>query len=84
MSGRTLTLADLCCAIAEGHITAAVDGSVYQVNAFELRRYLNRLRPLPSLTSPTTDATPIPIEDPIASSESSTSSWSVSVQTSVA
>ena len=84
MSGRTLTLADLCCAIAEGHITAAVDGSVYQVNAFELRRYLNKRRPLPSLTSPTADSTPVSIEDPLSSSEPSTSSWLASIQTSVA
>lgn len=83
MSGRTLTLADLCCAIAEGHITAAVDGSVYQVNAFELRRYLNKRRPLPSLTSPT-DSTSMSIEDPLSSAESSPSSWLASVQTSVA
>jgi len=82
MSGRSLTLGDVCYAIAEGHIAAAVDGSVYQVNAFELRRYLNKLCSLPSLTSPTTDTTPVPIEDPLPSSESS--SWSVAVQTSVA
>ena len=84
MSGRTLTLADLCCAIAEGHITAAVEGSVYQVNAFELRRYLNKRRPLPSLTSPVADSSPTSIDDPLSSAEPSTSSWSVSVQTSVA
>ena len=45
------TLADVCSAIAEGHISVAVDDSMYQVNAFELRRYLNRLRPLPTISA---------------------------------
>ena len=82
MSGRIPTFADVCCAIAEGHITAAVDGSVYQVNAFELRRYLNKLRPLPSLTFSPSSTSPASLEDPLASVEQS--SWSVSVQSSVA
>ena len=45
------TLADVCSAIAEGHISVAIDDSMYQVNAFELRRYLNRLRPLPTIST---------------------------------
>jgi len=51
VSDRIPTLADLCCAIAEGHIAAAVEGSMYQVNAFELRRYFNKQRPLPTVSS---------------------------------
>jgi hypothetical protein len=49
MPDRIPTLADICCAIAEGHIPASVDGSVYQVNARELRRYLNQSLALPAL-----------------------------------
>lgn len=45
------TLADVCCAIAEGRLAAASDGHIYEVSAFELRRYFNKRRPLsaPSL-----------------------------------
>lgn len=45
MSDHIPTFADVCCAIAEGHITAVTDGSVYQVNVLELRRYFNRSHP---------------------------------------
>lgn len=51
MSDRIPTLADVCSAIAEGHIPVAVEGPMYQVNALELRRYFNKLRSLPSLAS---------------------------------
>jgi len=53
MADHTPTLGDLCSAIAEGHIAATIDGAMYQLNAFELRRYLNKFRslPLPSITS---------------------------------
>ena len=44
------TLADVCSAIAEGHLTATSDGQVYEVNALELRRYFNQCRSLPPLT----------------------------------
>ncbi|GAC1433555.1 MAG: hypothetical protein PVS3B3_12560 [Ktedonobacteraceae bacterium] len=77
MSDRFPTLADVCSAIAEGHIDAAVDGSMYHVNAFELRRYLNKLRPLPTVhfsVSPTQDQLPC----------SDTNDWSTAVQSSVA
>ncbi len=74
MPDRFPTLADVCSAIAEGHIDAASDGIMYQVNAFELRRYLNRLRPLPTVTF--SDQDPLPCSD--------TSDWSVAVQSSVA
>lgn len=51
MSGHIPTLADLCSAIAEGEVSAAVDGSMYRVNALELRRYINKFRPLPSIST---------------------------------
>ena len=51
MSDRIPTFADLCCAIAEGRIAATVDGSTYSVNALELRRYLNKFRSLPTISS---------------------------------
>jgi len=72
MSDHIPTLADICSAIAEGHIPVAVEGSMYQVNALELRRYLNRFRSLPTLNS----------QDP--SLCSSSDGWSVIVRTSVA
>lgn len=51
MSCHVPTFADLCSAIAEGEVSAAVDGSMYRVNALELRRYINKFRPLPSLST---------------------------------
>ena len=53
MADRTPTLGDLCSAIAEGHIAATLDGAMYQLNVFELRRYLNKFRslPLPTITT---------------------------------
>ena len=77
MPDRLPTLADVCSAIAEGHIDAAVDGSMYSVNAFELRRYLNKLRPLP-----TVNLSASPAQDPLLCSD--TSDWSTPVQSSVA
>jgi hypothetical protein len=50
MSDRNPTLADVCSAIADGHIAAVVDGAMYRVNALELRRYLNKLRSLPAVS----------------------------------
>lgn len=50
-SDHNLTFGDICRAIAEGQLPASVDGSVYHVNALELRRYLNKFRPLPSLST---------------------------------
>ncbi len=73
MSDRIPTLADVCSAIAEGHITAAIDGSVYQVNALELRRYFTEFYPLPAIS---------PTSDPVACTNSS--SWSTSTTSSVA
>ena len=75
MADRFPTLADVCSAIAEGHIDVAVDGSMYAVNAFELRRYLNKLRPLPTVTLS-------PAQDSLLCSD--TNDWSTPVQSSVA
>lgn len=47
MSDHIPTLADVCSAIAEGHLTADNDGSVYRVTALELRRYFNKRRSSP-------------------------------------
>jgi len=70
MSDRIPTLADVCCAIAEGHVPAAVDGNMYQVNAFVLRRHFTKSRPLPSVSQP--------------SSLSNSKQWPTSSRTSVA
>jgi hypothetical protein len=51
MSDRIPTLADVCSAIAEGHIPVAIEGPMYQVNALELRRYFNKLRSIPALAT---------------------------------
>ena len=58
MSDRIPTFADLCTAIAEGQLPTVLNGSSYEVNASELRRYLNSFRSLPtiSLTSPITSS----------------------------
>ncbi|HZS75598.1 MAG TPA: hypothetical protein VFA41_03215 [Ktedonobacteraceae bacterium] len=68
MSDRIPTLADLCSALADGSIQATCDGSMYHVNALELRRYLNRFRSLPTISS---------VDAPAVSQ---TSGWSVSTQ----
>jgi len=75
MTNRIPTLADVCSAIAEGHIAAAVDGSMYQVNAFELRRYLNKLCSLP-----TPIVSSLSTQDP----GSDSSEWATPVRISVA
>jgi len=77
MPDRFPTLADVCSAIAEGHIDAAIDGTMYHVNAFELRRYLNKLRPLPTVNSSASLA-----QDPLLCSD--TNDWSITVRSSVA
>lgn len=52
MADRIPTLADICSAIAEGHISVSSDGLMYQVSALELRRYFNsRSGPLPTPVS---------------------------------
>jgi hypothetical protein len=73
MSDRIPTLADLCSAIAEGHITPSVDGDMYQVSVRELRHYFRMLRstslaalpsihdPAPCGTSNCTSSTSIPV-----------------------
>ena len=74
MSDRIPTLADLCSAIADGSIGATLEGSMYTVNALELRRYLNTFRSLPAISSTTPSA---------LSSLAESSNWSASAQTSV-
>jgi hypothetical protein len=74
MSDRIPTLADLCSAIADGRIVATLEGSMYTVNALELRRYLNTFRSLPTISSTTPSA---------LSSLAESSNWSASAQTSV-
>lgn len=70
MSDRIPTLADLCSALADGSIQATCDGSMYHVNALELRRYLNRFRSLPTIS---------PID---AQTISQSSGWCFQVQSS--
>ena len=74
MSDRIPTMADLCSAIADGSIVATLAGSMYTVNALELRRYLNTFRSLPTISSTTQSA---------LSSLAESSNWSASAQTSV-
>jgi hypothetical protein len=73
MSDRIPTLADVCSAIAEGHIPVALDGSMYQVNALELRRYFTKLHSLPTTSNPPDPAPP-----------ADSSMWSTSTTSSVA
>ena len=51
MPSYTPTFADLCSAIADGGVLATLDGSVYEVNALELRRYFHKARILPGISS---------------------------------
>ena len=75
MADRIPTFGDLCSAIAEGHVASTVDGGMYQLNALELRRYLNKFRSLPKASSAT---------DSITSPHPDAETWTTSVQTSVA
>jgi hypothetical protein len=50
MPDYTPTFAELCSAIADGGVIATLDGSVYEVNAFELRRYFSKSRVLPGVS----------------------------------
>ncbi len=51
MPDYTPTFAELCSAIADGGVLATLDGSMYEVNAFELRRYFHKARILPGISS---------------------------------
>ena len=75
MADRIPTLGDLCSAIAEGQIAATIDGSMYKMSAFELRRYLNKFRSLPKIST---------VLDQSTSSHADADSWSASGQISVA
>ncbi len=69
MSDRIPTFADLCSAIAEGQVSATDDGSMYHINAFDLRRYLNKFRSLPTISADTAQDPP----------HSDSQDWSISV-----
>ena len=55
MPDYTPTFAELCSAIADGGVIANLDGSVYEINAFELRRYFNKSRTFPGIPSQVED-----------------------------
>ena len=74
MSDRIPTLADLCSAIADGSIVATVEGSMYKVNALELRRYLNMF-----IYLPTNSSTP----QTALSSLAESSNWAATNQTTI-
>ena len=75
MSNHTPTFADLRSAIAEGTIGATLDGEMYQLSVYELRRYFDRSRSLPHFLSSS-------LPDPLAATDST--NWSASMQTSLA
>lgn len=75
MADHTPTFADVCSAIADGQIATTIEGSMYQINAYELRRYLNKFRSLPVISTAV---------DQASSPHPDAQNWSVSVQTSVA
>lgn len=50
MPDHTPTFAELCSAIADGGVIATLDGSMYEVSAFELRRYFSKSRTLPGVS----------------------------------
>jgi hypothetical protein len=75
MADRTPTFADICSAIANGQIAVTIEDSMYQLNAYELRRYLNKFRSLPVISTAV---------DQESSPHSDTQNWSVSIQSSVA
>jgi hypothetical protein len=74
MSDRIPTLADLCSAIADGRISATLEGSMYKVNALELRRYLNTFCSLPAISSTRPTALSLLAES---------NNWSASAQTTI-
>jgi len=51
MADHIPTLGDLCSVISECQIVATIDGTMYKMNAFEVRRYLNKFRSLPTISS---------------------------------
>jgi hypothetical protein len=75
MADHTPTFGDLCSAIAEGSVAATIDDAMYQLSAFELRRYLNRFRSLPDVCV---------VLDQSASPHSNPDSWSAPAQISLA
>jgi hypothetical protein len=50
---KTLTIGELCAAIADGRLPATVeDNQWYQVNGRELRRFANRQKQRPERSAP--------------------------------
>ena len=60
MPDYTPTFADVCSAIADGGLIATLEGSTYAVNALELRRYFNRSRTFPAISSADS---PLPVQN---------------------
>ena len=58
MADRVPTFADLCSAITEGSLAATIDGAMYAINALELRRYINKFRSLPIISTTTPPVRP--------------------------
>lgn len=65
MTDHTPTFADLCNAILDGSLPATLSGSMYEVNALELRRFLGRFHSsqnaafaLPQISTESSDAQP--------------------------
>ena len=75
MADHIPTFADICSAIADGQVAATIEDSMYQLNVYELRRYLNKFRSLPVISTAV---------DQDSSPHSDTQNWSVSIQSSVA
>jgi hypothetical protein len=74
MSNHTPTFGDLCSAIAEGTIGATLDGDMYQLSVYELRRYFNKSRSLPRFLSS---------DVPASLAATDLTNWSASMQTSL-
>jgi len=75
MADHIPTFADICSAIADGHVAATIEDSMYQLNVYELRRYLNKFRSLPVVSS---------ADGQDSSPHSDIQNWSVPIQSSVA
>jgi len=75
MADRIPNFGDLCSAIAEGHVVATSDGTMYQLTAFELRRFLNKFRSLPTISTAI---------DQASSPHPNSDNWSASAQISLA
>lgn len=75
MTDHTPTFADLCSAIVDGSLPVTLSGSMYEVNALELRRFLGRFRS--TQTAAKSDSQALP-------ESSDSQAWSSTTQSSVA